>query len=58
MGTVYDELDDAEKAAEYYREAPAVPDAHYNLSRICEIRGDKVSALRHMRQYRELLDVD
>ncbi|NIP14717.1 MAG: tetratricopeptide repeat protein [Pseudomonadales bacterium] len=58
LGTVYDELDDMEKAAEYYRRAPAVPDAHFNLSRIYQMRGDEVSALRHMRQYRELLDVE
>lgn len=58
LGTVYDELDDMEKAAEYYRRAPAVPDAHFNLSRIYQMRGDEISALRHMRQYRELLDVE
>lgn len=58
LGTVYDELEDVDKAAEFYRRAPAVPDAHYNLSRICEIKGDELSALRYMRQYRELLDVD
>ena len=58
LGTVYDELDDMEKAAEYYRRAPGVPDAHFNLSRIYQMRGDEVSALRHMRQYRELLDVE
>ena len=58
VGTVYDELDDVDKAAEFYRRAPGVPDAHYNLSRIYEIQGDELSALRHMRQYRQLLDVD
>jgi tetratricopeptide (TPR) repeat protein len=58
LGTVYDELDDMEKAAEFYRRAPAVPDAHFNLSRIHQMQGDEVSALRHMRQYRELLDVE
>ncbi len=58
MGTVFDELDEVEQAAEFYRRAPAVPDAHYNLARICELRGDEVSALRHMRQYRSLLERD
>ncbi len=58
LGTVYDELDDMEKAAEYYRRAPGVPDAHFNLSRIYQMQGDEVSALRHMRHYRELLDVE
>jgi hypothetical protein len=36
--------------------APSVPDAHYNLARICELKGDEVSALRHMREYRQLID--
>ena len=58
VGTVYDELNDVEKAAEFYGLAPGVPDAHYNLSRIYEIQGDELSALRHMRQYRQLLEVD
>lgn len=58
VGTIYDELDDVEKAAEFYLRAPRVPDAHYNLSRIYEIQGDELSALRHMRQYRQLLDVE
>ncbi len=56
MGTVFDELEEVESAADYYRRAPAVPDAHFNLARICEIKGDEVSALRHMREYRQLLD--
>ncbi len=56
MGTIYDELDELEKAAEYYERAPSVPDAHYNLARISELRGDEVSALRHMRHYRELVE--
>lgn len=56
LGTVFDELDEAESAAEFYQRAPSVPDAHYNLARIFEIKGDEVSALRHMRQYRQLLE--
>ena len=58
MGTIYDELDELEKAAEYYERAPGVPDAHYNLARICELRGDEVSALRHMRHYRDLVEIN
>ena len=58
MGTVFDELDEVGKAAEYYSRSPAVPDAHYNLARICELKGDEVSALRHMRRYRSLLEVE
>ncbi len=56
LGTIYDELDEVAKAAEFYRRAPAIPDAHFNLSRICEIQGDEVAAVRHMREYRSLLD--
>lgn len=57
LGTVFDELEEVESAADYYRRAPGVPDAHFNLARICEIKGDEVSALRHMREYRQLLDM-
>ena len=56
MGTVFDELDEMEQAAHYYRRAPSVPDSHYNLARISELAGDEISALRHMRHYRQLLD--
>jgi len=58
LGTVFDELDEVSQAADFYGRAPAIPDAHYNLARICELQGDEVSALRHMRQYRDLLDQD
>jgi tetratricopeptide (TPR) repeat protein len=34
----------------------ANPDAHYNLARICEMRGDELAALRHLRRYQQLLD--
>ena len=56
LGTVFDELDEIDKAADFYEKAPAIPDAHYNLARICELNGDEISALRHMKQYRDLLD--
>ena len=55
-GTVFDELDELSMAAQYYHRAPGVPDAHYNLARIFELRGDEVSSLRHLRTYRQLLD--
>jgi tetratricopeptide (TPR) repeat protein len=58
LGTVFDELDQVDQAAEYYRRAPSVPDAHYNLARIFELQGDEISAHRHMRSYRQLLDRD
>ena len=44
------------KASEYYTQAPNIPDAHYNLARIRELQGDEVSALRHMRNYRDIVD--
>ena len=58
LGTIFDELDETTKAADFYQKAPRIPDAHYNLARICELRGDEVSALRHMRQYRDLVEIN
>ncbi|MEM7469613.1 MAG: hypothetical protein AAF387_22410, partial [Pseudomonadota bacterium] len=40
----------------YYRKAPSIPDAHYNLARLFEVRGNELAALRHMREYRRLLE--
>lgn len=54
LGTVFDELDELDAAVGYYRRAVQVPDAHYNLARIFELRGDEVRSLRHMRKYRLL----
>ena len=57
-GTVFDELDEIDLAVKFYRKALSVADAHYNLARIYEIRGDRLSSLRHLRQYRRLMDLD
>lgn len=57
LGTLFDELDELETAMDYYRRAESVPDAHYNLARIFELKGDELAALRHMRQYRTLTEV-
>ena len=54
LGTIFDELDEFEKATEHYRLAPDVADAHYNLARIFRLKGDQVSALRHLRLYQKL----
>ena len=54
LGTVFDELDELDAAVGYYRRAAEVPDAHYNLARIFELRGDELRSLRHMREYRQL----
>lgn len=56
LGTLYDEFDDLESAMACYSQAPDVADAHYNLCRIFEIRGDEIAALRHLRRYRQLMD--
>lgn len=55
LGTLYDELEDLEAAVACYSRATEVADAHYNLCRIFEIRGDEVAALRHLRRYRQLM---
>lgn len=56
LGTLFDELDELDMAIEQYRRALLVPDAHYNLARIHEMRGDELSARRHLRSYHELLE--
>jgi tetratricopeptide (TPR) repeat protein len=56
LGTLFDELEELDTAADYYRRALRIPDAHYNLARICEMRGDELTALRHLRRYQQLLD--
>lgn len=58
LGTVFDELDEVESALRFYLRAPNVPDAHYNLARIYEVRGDELASLRHMRLYRQLAAKD
>ena len=55
LGTLFDELEELDKAVDYYHRAEGVPDAHYNLARIFEIRGDELAALRHLRRYQQLL---
>lgn len=56
LGTIFDELDELERAADYYRKARGVPDAHFNLARIAELSGDEMAARRHMRRYRKLVE--
>jgi len=56
LGTIFDELDELDSAVAYYTRAQVVPDAHFNLARIFELKGDELSAVRHMRRYRQLLD--
>ena len=56
LGTVFNEIGEIDAALAYYRKAPDVPDAHYNLARIFELRGNEVATLRHMRNYKKLVD--
>jgi Tfp pilus assembly protein PilF len=56
LGTLYDELDDLEIAMGYYLRAASIPDAHYNLARIHELRGDELSAHRFLRSYQRMLE--
>lgn len=58
LGTVFDEIDEPDQALVYYRQAPDVPDAHYNSARIFEMRGDEVACRRHMRRYRGLVEAE
>lgn len=58
MGTIFDELDQFDTAVEFYLKAGSIPDAHYNLARLYEVRGDELAGLRHMREYRRLIDSD
>ena len=58
LGTVFDEIDEPDQALDYYRQAPDVPDAHYNSARIFEMRGDEVACRRHMRRYRGLVEAE
>jgi tetratricopeptide (TPR) repeat protein len=57
MGTLYDELDELEIAMGYYLRAASIPDAHYNLARIYELRGDELAAHRYLRSYERMLDL-
>jgi tetratricopeptide (TPR) repeat protein len=53
-----EELDCAEDALNGYRKCLAIEpdyaDAHYNLARLKELRGDKQGALRHYNGYRRI----
>ena len=58
LGTVFDELDELDTAVAYYNQAPQIPDAHYNLARIFEVRGDELAFRRHMRRYQSLVEAE
>ena len=58
LGIALEDLDRDDEAATAYRRAidadHGFADAHYNLARVLERQGDKVSALRHLKSYRAL----
>jgi tetratricopeptide (TPR) repeat protein len=58
LGVALEDLDQPAEAQEAYRRALAADDtlaeAHYNLARLCERRGEAQAALRHYHQYRNL----
>ena len=55
---VLEDLEQIELATDAYRKAiendPAMADAYYNLSRLCEESGDRSAALRYLRSYDRL----
>lgn len=59
LGIALEDLDRTRAALDAYRAAlaadPAFADAHYNLSRLYERLGDRMSALRHLKSYRSLV---
>ena len=58
LGLALEDLGRDRAAADAYGAAlaadPGFADAHYNLSRLYELSGDRVSALRHLKTYRAL----
>lgn len=58
LGIALEDLGREREALEAYRRTveidPGFADAHYNLSRMLERTGDRVSALRHLKNYRSL----
>lgn len=58
FGVVLEDLGEVEEALALYQAAiendPSLADAHYNLARLYEIRGQSQHAIRHLGQYRKL----
>jgi Tetratricopeptide repeat len=59
LGIALEDLHRADEAARAYEQAigldPKFADAHYNLARVHEVRGRTQDAIRHLAQYRRLL---
>jgi tetratricopeptide (TPR) repeat protein len=59
LGVLLEDMDRNEDALHAYQQAlaadPQLAEAHYNLARLYEDRGDKAAAIRHFNGYRKLL---
>jgi tetratricopeptide (TPR) repeat protein len=59
LGVALEDLDQQDAAIDAYECAsildPEFPDPHFNLAALCEARGDTQAALRHLREYKELI---
>ncbi len=60
LGIALEDLGRRNEAAQAYRTAieldPDLPEAHYNLANLCQIMGDRLSAIRHLKTYKQLTD--
>jgi tetratricopeptide (TPR) repeat protein len=58
LGVLQEDLNEPDAAIRSYRAAlgvaPDLADAHYNLARLCEAKGDNRDALRHWSAFRKL----
>ena len=56
LGTLLDDLHREDEAIEAYLIASEFADAHYNLARLYELRSEHALAVRHLKQYRKLME--
>jgi tetratricopeptide (TPR) repeat protein len=58
LGVLLEDMDRSDDAAAAYRAAlavtPDLADAHFNLARLCEARGLRQDAVRHLSAFRKL----
>ncbi|MCC7548814.1 MAG: tetratricopeptide repeat protein [Burkholderiales bacterium] len=59
LGVLLEDLGRVDEAAAEYRAAlrsqSGFADCHYNLALLCESTGNKLGAIRHLREYRRLV---
>lgn len=58
LGTLLEDMGRIKDAIEAYKKATSFADAHYNLSRLYELVGQHSEALKHLKTYRSLLDLN